>query len=91
MNRYSPVMLLSSALVLSSATSVLGDTPKSGVMLPTDQVAWTDNPRVPGLGLAKILGDAKTPGPFVHRVIGPTPCSPAPGISVGVINTTLRS
>ena len=68
MNRYGPVMLLASTLVLTPAASVLGDTPKSGVMLPTDQVAWTDNPRVPGLGLAKILGDAKKPGPFVHRV-----------------------
>lgn len=68
MKRYHPALLLSSALLLVPATSVSGDRPESGFMLPTDQVEWSDNPRVPGLGLAKILGDAKEPGPFVHRV-----------------------
>jgi quercetin dioxygenase-like cupin family protein len=29
---------------------------------------WEANPRVPGLGVAKIVGDAKKTGPFVHRV-----------------------
>ena len=68
MNRYSPVMLLFPTLALGVPTSLVGDTPKSGVMLPANEIEWTDNPRVPGLGLAKILGDAQEPGPFVHRV-----------------------
>ena len=68
MNQCSPVMLLSAALVLSAAGAIAGDSPESGLMLPTDQIEWVDNPRVPGLGLAKVLGDAKEPGPFVHRV-----------------------
>ena len=33
-------------------------------MLPSDHISSQDNPRVPGLGLAKIMGDAKKPGPF---------------------------
>ena len=68
MKRCSPVTLLSAALVLSAAGAIAGDSPDNGLMLPTDRIEWTDNPRVPGLGLAKILGDAKEPGPFVHRV-----------------------
>jgi quercetin dioxygenase-like cupin family protein len=44
------------------------DTPETGVMLPSDHISWQDNPRVPGLGLAKIMEDAKKLGPFVHRV-----------------------
>jgi quercetin dioxygenase-like cupin family protein len=44
------------------------DTPETGIMLPPDHISWQDNPRVPGLGQAKIMGDAKKPGPFVHRV-----------------------
>ena len=43
-------------------------TPPTGVMRTPEQIKWVDNPRVPGLGLAKIVGDAKKPGPFVHRV-----------------------
>jgi quercetin dioxygenase-like cupin family protein len=55
-------------LLLTSLPAVCADAPQSVVMLPAEEIGWTDNPRVPGLGLAKILGDAKKPGPFVHRV-----------------------
>ena len=42
-------------------------------MLPSDHISSQDNPRVPGLGLglAKIMSDAKKPGAFVHRVTLP--------------------
>jgi quercetin dioxygenase-like cupin family protein len=60
--------LMSSALLLVPPVAFCGDTTNKGVMLSPDQIEWTDNPRVPGLRLAKILGDAKKPGPFVHRV-----------------------
>ena len=68
MKRCSPVMLLSAALVLSAADAIAGDSPESGLMLPTDRIEWTDNPRVPGLGLAKVLGDetVKVFGPPVR-------------------------
>jgi quercetin dioxygenase-like cupin family protein len=68
MNRHKPALLLVSLLALGPASSTAGDAPQSGVILPAQAVEWTDNPRVPGLGLAKVLGDAKEPGPFVHRV-----------------------
>jgi hypothetical protein len=61
-------LALCTALVLAPVAAISGDTPPSGVMLPPDQMQWTDNPRVPGLGLAKVLGDAKQSGSFVHRV-----------------------
>jgi quercetin dioxygenase-like cupin family protein len=61
-------LALCTTLALAPVAAMSGDTPASGVMLPPDQMAWTDNPRVPGLGLAKVLGDAKKPGSFVHRV-----------------------
>jgi quercetin dioxygenase-like cupin family protein len=68
MNRHNPTILLVSVLVLGPASSTAGDAPQRGVMLPAEDIEWTDNPRVPGLGLAKVLGDAQEPGPFVHRV-----------------------
>jgi quercetin dioxygenase-like cupin family protein len=68
MIRYFPALMLSSGLLLGPATNVFGEGSETGVMVPSDEIEWTDNPRVPGLGLAKVLGDAKNPGPFVHRV-----------------------
>ncbi len=54
-----------SALPLLAAA---GDVPESAVMFAPDQLEWVDNPRVPGLGLAKIVGDGKQTGPYVYRV-----------------------
>lgn len=69
MNRtYFSAIAVSTTLALSTASAVFGDTSTSGIMLAPDQMEWVDNPRVPGLGLSKIVGDAKKPGPFVHRV-----------------------
>lgn len=68
MKRALTAIVLSTALLLMPLVAVCGDRVESGAMLPPDQIAWKDNPRVPGLGLANILGDAKKPGPFVHRV-----------------------
>jgi len=69
MNRtYFSAIAVSATLALSPASTVFGDTSTSGVMLSPDQMEWVDNPRVPGLGLSKIVGDAKKPGAFVHRV-----------------------
>ena len=68
MKRATTATVLSSALLLSPLAAMSADTPETGIMLPPDHISWEDNPRVPGLGLAKIMGDAKKPGPFVHRV-----------------------
>jgi quercetin dioxygenase-like cupin family protein len=68
MIRKREVFAVTSALALFAATVAAEDNPATGTMLTPEQMEWTDNPRVPGLGLAKIVGDAKKPGPFVHRV-----------------------
>lgn len=62
------ILAMTSALVVFGATATAEDDPATGTMVTPEQMQWTDNPRVPGLGLTKILGDAKKPGPFVHRV-----------------------
>jgi hypothetical protein len=62
------MMSISPLLVLMPLAAFGSDATDRGVMLPSKQIVWTDNPRVPGLGLAKNMGDAKKTGPFVHRV-----------------------
>lgn len=62
------ILSLYTAVLLAPVTTVAGDSAATGVMRTPEQIEWVDNPRVPGLGLAKIVGDAKKPGPFVHRV-----------------------
>jgi quercetin dioxygenase-like cupin family protein len=55
-------------VVLLASTPTGAEVPENAITLTPEQMKWADNPRVPGLGVAKILGDAKEPGPFVHRV-----------------------
>ena len=62
------ILSLCAGMLLLPVTAVSGDSMASGVMLAPDEIEWVDNPRVPGLGLARIVGSAKKPGPFVHRV-----------------------
>lgn len=59
---------LGASLLLMSDAGIAGNSPASGVMLTPDQMEWEDNSRVPGLGITRILGNAKKPGSFVHRV-----------------------
>ncbi len=72
MKRKILILPLCSFVLYSPIAAMAGDAPETGVMLTPEQIGWVDNPRVPGLGLAKILGDAKQPGPFFHRVKFPT-------------------
>lgn len=55
------------ALALASAPTG-AEVPENALMLTPEQMKWEDNPRVPGLGVARIEGNAKKTGPFVHRV-----------------------
>ena len=55
------------ALMVSTA-AIAGDKAVRGEMLTPEEIKWKPNPRVVGLGVAKIIGDAKEAGPFVHRV-----------------------
>jgi quercetin dioxygenase-like cupin family protein len=67
MNKTGWIPIFSAALLLPLGPSA-ADATQTGVMLTPEQITWEENPRVPGLGLAKMLGDAQTPGPFVQRV-----------------------
>jgi len=67
MSALSTLWLCASAL-LAPAIATAGEAPADAIMLRPDQLKWVDNPRVPGLGLARILGDEKEPGPYIYRV-----------------------
>lgn len=54
--------------LLISNIGLAGEAPEKVTMLTPEQMQWKPNPRVEGLGVAPILGSAKTKGPFVHRV-----------------------
>jgi quercetin dioxygenase-like cupin family protein len=57
------------ALLLASVPALADDTlSASGLMLTPEQLSWKPNPRVAGLEVANILGDAAKPGPYVQRV-----------------------
>ncbi|MEN8176055.1 MAG: cupin domain-containing protein [Pseudomonadota bacterium] len=68
MRKVSAISTLFTAVLLAPFTAVAGDSATTGMMLPSEGITWTPNPRVSGLGLAKIQGDAKQSGPFIHRV-----------------------
>ncbi len=59
---------LCTAVFLAPISVVASDSATTGVMRTPEQIEWVDNPRVPGLGVARIMGNAKKPGPFVPRV-----------------------
>ena len=61
-------LALCAAVLLAPLTVSGGDAPPDALVLTPDQFEWVDNPRVPGLGLARILGDEKKPGPYIYRV-----------------------
>ena len=63
-----PVFPLCTAVLLTSFAGIAGDSTATGVMRTPEQITWKDNPRVRGLGVARIVGSAKKPGAFVHRV-----------------------
>ncbi|MFK7848256.1 MAG: hypothetical protein AB8G77_23415 [Rhodothermales bacterium] len=68
MNTKSIVTIIGVALMASAAASA-GDAPENVVMLNPDEMKWKDNPRVPGLGVANIIGSGTKAGPFVYKEI----------------------
>ncbi len=62
------ILILGSGALMTSASAVAGDSAASGVMLTPEEIKWNPNPRVTGLGVARIQGHAKKPGAFIHRV-----------------------
>ena len=56
------------SLLLVSTLPEAGDSPESGLTLTPEQLKWEPNPRVPGLGVARIISKGTKPGPYVYRV-----------------------
>jgi quercetin dioxygenase-like cupin family protein len=71
MNRLTPFLIVGSACFLVSGPTGAGEMPEKPITLTADQMNWEDNPRVPGLGVAKIIGSGKEAGPYVYRVSFP--------------------
>ncbi len=59
--------LIAVSLLVPAAVSA-EPTPATGLMLTPSQLQWKPNPRVAGLEVANIMGDATKPGPYVQRV-----------------------
>ncbi|MGB5199407.1 MAG: cupin domain-containing protein [Sedimenticolaceae bacterium] len=57
-----------SSMLLASSVSVAGDSPASGMTMTPSQLTWEPNPRVPGLGVARIISKGTEAGPYVYRV-----------------------
>jgi len=56
------------SMLLAPPASVAGESPGSGITLTPEQMKWEPNPRVPGLGVARIISKGTEPGPYVYRV-----------------------
>ena len=62
MTRVKPAWTVGSAVVMASVLTVAGEIRQAGVTLTPEQMDWEPNPRVPGLGVARIIGSGKDPG-----------------------------
>jgi quercetin dioxygenase-like cupin family protein len=60
--------LCSTLLMLSSASFATEPSARAGLTLTPDQLQWEANPRVPGLGVARIISKGIDAGPYVYRV-----------------------
>ncbi len=67
MRRVTPTLVTCGALLLASAPSA-AEIPESAITLTAEQMKWEDNPRVPGLGVARLISSGKEAGPYVYRV-----------------------
>lgn len=57
-----------STLLLVSAAAGAGESTAAGMTLTPAQLKWEPNPRVPGLGVARIISKGTETGPYVYRV-----------------------
>ena len=63
------VLLIALLVTLPLALAVRAEeTPARGLMLAPSDLQWKPNPRVAGLEVANIVGDATRPGPYIQRV-----------------------
>jgi quercetin dioxygenase-like cupin family protein len=70
MRLVAPTLITCGAFLLVSDL-VGAEQPENPIMLTPEQMKWEDNPRVPGLGLARIIGNEKEAGHYMYRVSFP--------------------
>lgn len=62
MKHMTPILTVFSTMLLMSSVTGAGEAPQSGITFTPDQMTWQPNPRVPGLGVARIISSGKQPG-----------------------------
>lgn len=68
MNHTTFALTVSSTLLLMSSISLAMEAPETGLTMTPEQMIWEPNPRVPGLGVARIISKGTESGPYVYRV-----------------------
>ena len=68
MTRQFDALVLGGAIALAFSPMAAGTSPETGLSLTPEQMNWEPNPRVPGLGVARIIGSGGDSGPYVYRV-----------------------
>ena len=68
MKRIAIKLTIFSTLLLASAVTGAVESSEAGMTLTPDQMKWEPNPRVPGLGVARIISRGTDAGTYVYRV-----------------------
>ncbi len=68
MNHTAHILTLCGTLLLMSSASLAAESAETGLTLTPEQMVWEPNPRVVGLGVARIISKGTEPGPYVYRV-----------------------
>lgn len=68
MTRLTLALTLCGALALASSPTRAAEFPETGLTLTPEQMTWEPNPRVSGLGVARIIGSGKKSGTYLYRV-----------------------
>ncbi len=67
--KYTPfAMFVFGTTALAAAQVWAAEPSDTGMTLTPDQLTWEPNPRVPGLGVARIISKGTEAGPYVYRV-----------------------
>ena len=61
-------MIVLTTISLTATHARAADSTEAGMTLTPDQLKWEPNPRVPGLGVARIISKGTEAGPYVYRV-----------------------
>lgn len=68
MKHATPTAYVCATALLVFSSYGAAQSPQQGLTMTPDQMSWEPNPRVPELGVAKIISSGKEPGPYVYRV-----------------------